>query len=789
MKSARKLLVPFVSVLLVVSSQGASCESSPANAVATLETPNVEVIGASPLPGLGVPRNQFPANVSAANNADIRRSVSQSLPELLQATLPGVSVDQAQGNPHQADVSYRGFLASPRLGLPQGLSVYLDGARINEPFGDVVNWDLIPQNAIAAMNLIPGSNPLFGLNTLGGALAIRTKSGEHFPGSELAVGTGSFGRRELEFEHGGSRGEFGWYVAGSASDDKGWRDHSPSQVRNLFAKIGRQAGDFDVDVSLLLGGSTLVGNQLAPDSFLRARRESIYTYPDTATHGVAMLTANLSRWLASDRLLAGNVYFRRFDLAEANADTNQVADNRPGGAQPFEGGVNDLATPGAGLNIDSASINRIRSKQQALGASLQHTWIFGEGDSLGIGSSFDHSLSRYAQSYQLGFFNTDRSVTATGAETESVNILGRTSTLSLYVSGSHALGSSIHLAASARYNETRVRTAEYSVPQPPPALGLGNEFTYAKLNPALGVTWDAVPVMNVYAGFNQGNRAPSPIELSCADPRAPCLLSNAFGSDPYLKQVVARTLEGGVRGKAGEMEWQLGAYRTDLTDDILFVSSSTSAGYFSNFGHTRRQGLEAALSQKAERGLSWSARYSLVDATFRSPAVLFSQNNSSRDTVPGLASDEILVSPGNHLPGIPRHQLQLSTHWQAADWRIGGALRAYSWSYVRGNENNQHQAGTVTGLSGTTRTYAGSGVSPGYAVLDLAGSIKLERDYELTWKIANLFDRRYTTGGILGENAFPGGTFAPDSDSWVRETFYSPGAPRALWFGLRLTLN
>lgn len=779
---ARLLSALTIALSLPATAAGPESGTSAAgNRVEVLETPTVEVVGMTPLPGLGVPRYQVPANVGAVNDTDIRRSLAQSLPQLLENTLPGISVDQAQGNPHQADVSYRGFLASPRLGVPQGLSVYLDGARINEAFGDVVHWDLIPQNAIAAINLIPGSNPMFGLNTLGGALAIRTKSGEHFPGSELSIGGGSFGRRAAEFEHGGGSEEFGWYLAGTAADENGWRDHSPSRVRNLFAKFGRQASDFDVDVSLLLGDSNLIGNQVTPESFLRERRQSIYTYPDMAKHKVAMLTANLSRWLTPEKLLAGNLYLRQFELAEANADVNQVTDNRVASTVvPFEESLlNNAALSGVpGLNVDSASINRIRSRQKAAGFALQHTWIAGDSDRIGLGGSFDHSVSGYVQSYQLGVFNADRSATSTGIETESVNITGRTTTASLHISASHAPSATLNLSASARYNHTRVRTVEHGVPQPAPALGLANDYFYNKLNPAIGVTWDAQPGLNAYAGFNQGNRTPTPIELSCADRNAPCLLSNAFGSDPFLKQVVARTLEAGLRGKRSGIEWQFGGYRTELTDDILFISSSTSAGYFTNFGRTRRQGLEALLAHKPDSGLAWSAQYNLIDATFQSPATLLSQSNSS------AVASEIQVLPGNRLPGIPRQQMQLTARWLDAKWQLGGTLRASSWSYVRGNENNQHQPGTTAAGS-----FSGSGRSPGYAVIDLTGSVKLDKRWELKSKIGNLFDRRYVTGGILGENAFPGGNFVPDSNLWVKETFYSPGAPRSFWVGLSLKIG
>src|SRR5204863_9672467 len=128
------------------------------------------------------------------------------LAEFLQNNPTSVTGNAAQGNPYQPDISFRGFTASPLVGVPQGLSVFQDGVRMNEPFGDVVNWDLLPQSAIASIQLLPGSNPLFGLNTLGGALAIYTKSGSAYPGTSVELSGGSFGRRTLQLEHGGTDG-------------------------------------------------------------------------------------------------------------------------------------------------------------------------------------------------------------------------------------------------------------------------------------------------------------------------------------------------------------------------------------------------------------------------------------------------------------------------------------------------------------------------------------------------------------------------------------------------------
>ena len=155
----------------------------------------MKVIGSTPLPALGVPADRYPGNVQSLTSEDLQKRGGADLSDILFRRLGSVNVTSGQGNPWQNDLTYRGFLASPLTGSPIGLSVYLDGMRFNNGFGDTVSWDLIPRLAIADIDVIPGSNPIFGLNTLGGALAVRTKTGRDFPGSMLAVSGGSFGRR------------------------------------------------------------------------------------------------------------------------------------------------------------------------------------------------------------------------------------------------------------------------------------------------------------------------------------------------------------------------------------------------------------------------------------------------------------------------------------------------------------------------------------------------------------------------------------------------------------------
>src|ERR1700683_4678527 len=209
----------------------------PANPATIQELQQVIVIGNTPLPGFGLPLNQIPSNVQTANSADIERQQTTDTADYLNNNFSGVNASESAGNPFQIDIYYHGFAASPLLGTPEGLSVYVDGVRVNESFGDTVNWDLIPESAINTVSLISGSNPVFGLNTLGGALSIQTKSGHANPGTELEAYGGSFGRRSVQGETGGEFGAFDYFFTGNYFDETGWRDVSSTRVWQGFGKV------------------------------------------------------------------------------------------------------------------------------------------------------------------------------------------------------------------------------------------------------------------------------------------------------------------------------------------------------------------------------------------------------------------------------------------------------------------------------------------------------------------------------------------------------------------------
>jgi outer membrane receptor protein involved in Fe transport len=737
---------------------------------AVVTTATVEVVGTTPLAGIGVPRLHLPSNVQSLDDRRLEEIESLNIAEQLVRQVPAVTVNELQGNPYQANLNYRGFTASPLLGTAQGLSVYVDGVRVNEPFGDTVNWDLLPNSAIAGVDLVPGSNPAFGLNTLGGALAMRTKSGFSHPGGRLEASGGSFGRTNTELEYGGNNGTFGWYGAGDWFREDGWRDYSPSDVKQFFGKLSFRNAAGEADLTLTKARSRLIGNGPVPQSLLAERREAIFTQPDETSNDLTQLALSGKLWLGDTQSLSGSIYHRRTKSRTLNGDLNN----------DFE--TNPTAPTGA--------YNRTRTSQHGTGAAAQWN-LSGEQQQLAVGASYDMARINFQQTQELGDLDASRGISNLAAPTVENQLHGKTSTASLFVTDTYSLTRDLHLTGSARYNISRVTTVDELNSTGP---NLNGDHQYHKLNPALGMSWQVVPALNAYAGFSQGNRVPTPIELGCADAANPCTLPNSMASDPYLKQVVARTLEAGLRGKLagkllGDANWNAGVFRTISSDDILFVGTSTSAGYFTNFGKTQRQGLELGLNGNLHR-LDWYANYSWLQATFRSEACLLAANNSSRGTTAECTGagqdDEILVRKGNHIPGLPEHSLKLGLAWRATDWlRLGGDVQAFSGQYVRGNENNQHQSGTTTDAFGNTRTYDGPGKVPGYAILNVNAEAKLGGSWELFAKVNNVFDKHYATAGLLAENPFVGGSFQTNPGDWHRETFVAPGAPRAAWLGVR----
>lgn len=723
--------------------------------------PRVEVVGATPLPGVGIPKDQIPSNVQTLGDKRLKQSQSLNLPDAMTTLMPSANVNEIQGNPYQMDVNYRGFTASPLLGTPQGLSVFQDGVRINEPFGDVVNWDLVPRGALASLTLMPGSNPMFGLNTLGGALTLQTRSGDTHPGTEIELQAGSFKRFSGEISHGRQFGESGHlFLSGSVFDEDGWREYSPGQVRQLFVKGGAHVGDLSWSLSLTHADNDLIGNGPLPESMVQQRREQVYTRPDQTLTKMTMLTLNATYDVSSSHQVSATAYVRRSRAATLNGDLNDDYDP----PTVTEAGVE----------------NRTKTNQRGAGLALQSTHKLG-GQQLTVGASYDRARSNFEQTEAEGDLDATRAVVPTDDPEVDALISGKTRTASVFVHDLISLAPNLQLTLAGRYNDTRVSTVDDGRIQLGLPTTLDGEGRYRKLNPAAGLTWQASPSLTVFGSLSQGNRAPSPIELGCSDPANACVLPNALQSDPPLKQVVSRTFEVGARGKlAPALNWNAALFHTVNSDDLLFISNGLAAGYFTNFGRTQRQGVELGLSQQYS-SFGWSASYSYLRATYQSSACIVAEHNSTAATSPACTGDdEIEIRPGDRIPGLPQHSFKLAADWMALPGvSVGAQLRAYSGQFVRGNENNRHQPDGVD--------FNGAGRIGGFAVVDLTGSWKFGSNFELFGKVANLFDRRYATAGLLGENAFDAAGALQAPADWRAEQFIGPSAPRAAWVGLRMS--
>ena len=799
----------------------------------------VEVIGTMPLPGIGQPLYEIAAPVQSATSRELRQSGALDLGDFMNRALGSVHVNDIQGNPYQLDVNYRGYTASPLLGTPQGLSVYMDGVRMNQPFGDVVSWDLIPKGAIATLTLIPGSNPLFGLNTLGGALSVQTKDGRSHPGASLELGLGSHQRRSVEFETGGFNSNgLSWYANAHLFAERGWRDQSPSNVRQLFGKLGWQGDDTDVKLTLAHADNQLSGNGLQELSMLARDYASVYTLPDETRSTSSFLNLAASHSVNQKLLLSGNLYVRRIQTQTLNGDINQDAltgsiyqpdanDQAALGAAGFAG------FPGAGADVTNTpfpfwkcqaqvllndepalactgTVNRSHSTQTNYGLSGQATWLgelAGQRHQLVLGAAYDASQVRFSQTSELGFLNADRSVTGTGAFADGasggtlngapldnrVDLAGDIRTWSLFASDTWSISQDLHLSLAGRFNRTEVRNVDQIRAANDPATLSGNH-DFERFNPALGLTWSPGKNLNTYLGLSESSRAPTAIELGCANPRQPCRLPNSMAGDPPLNQVVTRTVEAGLRGSFGDAwgnpwKWNAGVFRAENSDDILFVADNRAGfGYFKNFGQTRRQGLELGASGKIG-AVTLGAHYTWLEATYQSPQTVNGSGNSSNDQAlagnPGVDS-VINIQPGDHIPLIPQHLLKLSAHYAASSrFALNANLVAISGALARGNENAQH--------SPDGNLYQGPGEIAGYAVLNLGADWRPTAKLQLGLQINNLMDLRYNTAAQLGANGFNGaGAVNADpfgNGSLPQSTFFAPGAPRSFSVSLKYVFD
>lgn len=727
----------------------------------------IEVVGTAPL-SLGQDVEGVSSNIQAVTSEEIAAQHTLDFADFIKRNLASVFVNEAQSNPLQPDVQYRGFVGSPLLGLPQGLAVYQDAVRINEPFGDTVNWALIPETAIDTAFLMPGSNPLFGLNSLGGAIAIETKDGFSHPGSSLEVSAGSFARVGVEIETGDSSSDaFAYYATASYLDEDGWRDYSPTQAFQAFGKLSWRRERSSFDLSLTHANTDLIGNGAAPAELLSIDRKAIFTRPDQTENALDQINLVAQRDISENLLLTGNVYARRSDIDSLNGDDSdyEECEDDPGFICLVDArGIAHLAFDESGGLIAAsdaligATVNRTRTEQDSRGFGIQLNWfsMLGEHDNgLIVGFAYDESDVDFGSSTELGTLDATRLAVPGGVVLGDSLVALRTTTsnVGLYASNSFALSEQLSLTLSARYNKTRIELRD----------GLGTELNgtheFDRFNPAVGLSYRIAPNLTLFGSYAESNRTPSPVELTCADENAPCRLPNAFLADPPLEQVAASTLELGLRGAVRAFNWHAGWFETANENDILFISagSLTNEGYFSNVGRTRRAGIELSLDGDIAETIHWFSNYTDLDASFEDSLLVPSINN------PFAIDGEIEVSQGDRLPLVPDRMLKFGIDIEISPaLTVGADMLHSSGIYLRGDEGNF-----------AARTHS-------YTVLNARVDYALSERLALFGVVENLLDEDYETFGVFGDATEVLGPAFAD------RRFLSPAEPRALWLGIQL---
>ena len=715
--------------------------------VDVFELPDVEVIGTTPIGSNGLALKKISGNVQAVEDEDLNRHEAINLPDSMNRQLQSVNINDTQNNPYQPDISYRGFNASPVLGAPIGISVYQDGVRVNEAFGDTINWDLIPQIAISSMEMMPGSNPLFGLNTLGGALSLRTKSGRSHPGFNAQASGGSFGRQNYQAEVGGVKDKFDWYFAGNSFHEDGWRPYSPTQVHQGFGKIGWEDDKTDIDLSFTFADNTMQGIGPVPQEYLQQNWNAFYTAPDVTKNTLYFFNLKGNHWLTDKLQLSGTTYNRNNDTSSLNSNTGDTNQNC------------DTYTECIDNEFKPASFQSSRAKQNGTGINMQLTsdyQVLKHDNQFIVGGGYNYATTGYTIGQQNATATPYPNFYEIAAEplTQTVNIKGENTYSNVFATNTFTVFDWMHINASANWLQAQVQTFDHLGPD------LNGNNTFARINPSAGLTFNPFDALKLetplqefttYFNYNEGFRAPTPVELTCADPAAPCSLPNSFVSDPPLKAVVSHTLETGFRGKfSTALKWNLSFYETINTNDILFQNLNSIQGYFANVGKTKRQGIEFGLNGLAFEKLNWYINYGFVDATYQSSAEL-----SNGLPLPNTNT----VVAGNKIPSIPENTLKFGSEYELFQhFFLGGDAQYVSSQYARGDDANTH-----------------SQISD-YTVVNLNSRYVITKNVELFAMGRNVLDNHYATFGQLGTNFFTGGT----------TQFQGPSAPATAYAGVKI---
>jgi iron complex outermembrane receptor protein len=747
-----------------------------------IQLPTFDVVATTPLGGGEIDVAKSPFAVWQTSSQDIQTFNDTTLPDTLGRSAPGVTVSNVSGNEFEPDLFYRGFDATSVTGTPQGLAVYQNGTRINEAFGDEVNWDLIPANAIDKTTIV-AANPIFGLNALGGAVTVTMKNGFTWQGAEADFTGGSAARAEEQIQYGKQFGNWSVYGAATQINDGGWRVAEASQLTNFYGDLGYKANGFESHLQLTAGNTQFGVAAFTPIQQLQTNWGSVYTIPQTTYNQMAMLQWTGTYAYSPTLNFQGGAYFRQFNQQHVDGNGTSVTPCPPfsclngSPVHDISGGIIPDISQGGTLDLGEDDDNQTQSRSVGVTGQVVDTdKIFGRDNSLTVGTSLDYGWTHYIGSSQLGtitFAGNAFPVTPSPFiinEPDSflnpIDVRANNTYVGVYALDTFNATDRLTLTGGARFNYAAINLEGTN-----DAL-LSGFSDYFHLNPTVGLTYKITPDINFYAGYAMTNRTPTPFELGCASPTTPCIVNNFLSADPPLKQVVGNTFELGFRGQNalaafglgpqwGKLQWSAGLFRTTLTNDILPLTSTFNGfGYFANVGTTLRQGAELSAQWTGDR---WSAyaNYTYIDAIYLTTFEEPSPNNPLAD-----ANGNIPITNGTQIAAIPKNTVKVGVDYAVTpNWKVGADMVAASSQVITGNENN-----AVPQV-------------PGYAVFGLHTSYQYNKQVQIFGYVQNIFDQRYyTAGGLVQPGEFMTGPSITNPQS------FGPGRPVAIFGGVRITL-
>lgn len=781
--------------------------------------PDVDVISVTPVQGAGISIDRVPSNVQIISTDDLNDKKNFSVVETLNKKAAGISISNLNSSPMQNDINFRGYVAGPLLGTAQALAIYQNGMRVNESFGEVVQWDLVPDFAIQNLQLFPGGDPVFGQNAIGGAISMEMKNGFDFNGANSQVSGGTFSRTNEIIEYGQSFGNIGIYVGANFNYDQGFRDHSESYLETVYSDFRFRNENTEIFMNLGQSFTDLNGNGAAPVTLLDLEgRDAVYTHPDNTHNKNYYLNLGGNHFFNDKTSFQGNLYYRHMERRNYNGDEFEGKDcgdtflggngtnngllcgefesaAAGDGVKIFDVSGNDISYTALGFDYESSgnevddigAINRSNTKTNALGFSSQATidsFFMNRKNTLITGLSYDYSFNSFGSSTELGKISSNRGVQGTGvllstdAEGEEqfiTNLEAKTHNIGLYASDTLDLDTSTSMNLSLRWNWANLNMDDQN------GTALEGDHYFFRINPGVGIT-KKYGDTTVFASYKESSRTPSVAELSCADPNNPCRLPNSFQADPPLSQVVNRNFELGARGNFSDslldlehkVKWSVNAYAGRNYNDIIFIGGNkVGTGYFRNVGNTQRLGAEFALNGVLGNKWSWFAKYAYVRATFETNQKLSSVGHpeNPNDDDDSFAEAElyeayqIQVGKGDYIPAISPHVGRFGIGYSPIKkLNLNADIIANSAQFYRGDENN-----------------AGNKMVPGYFLLNFSADYTLKNNENKNSVVVfiqanNVLDENYETGGIFAENEV--------DDTGGSGTFVTPGQPFSIFSGV-----